>query len=288
MKKTAAICLIVLVPILVIYVNRLINWLTPAMSLQEAGYYGEVKEAELNLFWGSDINGEDEDGATALHLAAKQGRKELAELLIARGADVDAGCGKQNKDPGMTPLHFALQAGQKDLAKLLVANGADVNSRCYYGYMPLGIAALQGNKDMVEFLISSGATVTRNDGGGSHLFDAAEGGNRDIAVLLIAKGARVSEKNRWHGRTPLHHAWHLSTAELLIEEGADVNAKDLAGQSPLHRMALGGHKAVAELLIKNGANVNARDNQGRSPLDLAKEGGHEEVIALLVANGANQ
>jgi len=263
-------------------------WSRPTMSLQEAAYYGEVEEAKLHFFWGSDVNAEDEDGATALHLAAKQGRKEVAELLITRGANVNARCGKQSDEFGKTPLHFALEAGQEDLARLLIANGADVNATCWDQSMPLGIAAYEGDKDMVELLISTGATITRDDGGGSHLFEAVEGGHRDIAVLLISKGARVSEKARFLDRTPLHHAWYVSTAELLIEEGADVNAKDGAGQRPLHRMALGNRKDVAELLIARGAEVNAKDNEGKNPLALAKEKGHEEIVALLRAHGADE
>ena len=67
-------------------------------------------------------------GETHLHHAAKYGRKEVVELLIAKGADVNA---KRNN--GQTPLHRAAGGGHKEVAELLIDNGADVNSKIEAG-----------------------------------------------------------------------------------------------------------------------------------------------------------
>ena len=62
---------------------------------------------------------------------------------------------------------------------------------------------------------------------------------------------------------------HKEIAELLIAEGADVNAKTDYEETPLHLAAFDGHKEIAELLIAGGADVNAMNGIGETPLDLA-------------------
>ena len=83
---------------------------------------------------------------------------------------------------------------------------------------------------------------------------------------------------------------HEEIAELLIAiKGADVNAKDKRGQTPLLSAAVGGHKEIAELLIGKGADVNAKivsgPKQGSTPLDAANETNHPKTAYLLRKHG---
>jgi len=174
---------------------------------------------------------------------------------------------------GWTPLHCAAQEGQKEIAELLVAGGADVNAKNKWGQTSLHDAILGKNKEIIELLIAKGADLNAKDNGGwTSLHSAAYGGNKEIAELLIAKGADVNAKDD-DGETPLHDVafyGYKEIAELLIDNGADVNAKnDRKGETPLHQATLKANKEIIELLIAKGADVNAKRKEGKTPLDLA-------------------
>jgi len=78
---------------------------------------------------------------------------------------------------------------------------------------------------------------------------------------------------------------HKEVAELLIAKGADVNAKNKFGWTPLYWTAYGGHKEIVELFIAKGAAVNAKDDDGRTPLDMAIDFNHTETADLLRKHG---
>ena len=75
--------------------------------------------------------------------------------------------------------------------------------------------------------------------------------------------------------------------ELLIQKGANVNAKDNYRYTPIFIAAMNGHKEIVEILIQNGANVNARDKDGVTVLMEASRRGYRDIIRLLIQNGAN-
>jgi ankyrin repeat protein len=85
------------------------------------------------------------------------------------------------------------------------------------------------------------------------LLEAARDGNIEAVRQHLAAGADVNAKNDF-GWTPLHQVATKEIAELLIAEGAEVNVNDRGGSTPLHNAVIGFQKEVAELLIANGAN----------------------------------
>jgi len=109
-----------------------------------------------------------------------------------------------------------------------------------------------------------------------------------LPELLIDKGADVNAKNN-DGNTALHETARFGYLEItrkLLDKGTDVNVKNNDGFTPLHSASASGFVKVAELLIEKGANVNAKSNDGRTPLQVA--GGNSEMKELLRAKGAKE
>jgi ankyrin repeat protein len=133
-------------------------------------------------------NARSGDGWTPLHLAGFFGRREVAELLLARGASLTAISGGAEKNQ---PLHAAL-AGACDgtIVRALVAHGADVNAAAAAGYTPLHVAASRGNAELVRFLVESGAKAgARMDDGKTPADVARDRGHPEVAELLASLAA---------------------------------------------------------------------------------------------------
>jgi ankyrin repeat protein len=109
---------------------------------------GDVAKVRVLLQRNADlVFTKDSTGLTPLHWAATLGRREIAELLLADKANVDA-----KSDNGTTPLAYAAANNQIEVAELLLANKADVNAKDRFGQTPLGAAEVTGNVGVAELL----------------------------------------------------------------------------------------------------------------------------------------
>jgi ankyrin repeat protein len=168
------------------------------------------------------VNARDNDGQTPLHIAAKNGRTEVARILLEKRADVNA----KDRLQG-TALHWAVAFGQPDVAEVLLAKGAEVDATMKTGFTPLHYAAWTGRKDLAEMLITKGAAVDRKSTSGcTPLHLAASRGKREVAKLLVAKGARTDIKDET-GTTPLAYAIASGQKDFasILQSATTVNQK---------------------------------------------------------------
>lgn len=184
--------------------------------LIEAAQAGDVHASRQELAKGFDgpnfnqISGQTE--ITPLHLAAAKGATDILQEFLDRGVAVDF-----TLQDGATPLHYAVTGRQVAAAQLLLARGANVEAPLPHGLTnesrPLDLAAQSGDLEMVRCLMKAGAKHYRNLGVGPlHL--AAVNGHTAVVQDLIKAGARVdmttAKLTRQNG--------HKATARVLYDE----------------------------------------------------------------------
>ena len=159
--------------------------------------------------------------------------------------------------------------------------------------LPLDIfeAAATGNEQRLQAILSESpqAADSYSGDGWTALHLAAAFGTPLSVAALIFRGAKVDAVSKNAQRNqPLHAALAIgknsSTIELLIAHGADVNAIQPGGFTPIFAAATANRRDLAELLVNHGANPQQANDQGKTPADFARERGHEELAAWFEAS----
>ena len=243
---------------------------------------------ELLIDNGADVNAKDEEGFTPMDHAAIWDHKEIVDLLVKHGG----------KSGAADSIHVAAAVGNIEAVKQHLATGEDVNAKDEFGFTPLHNAAWIGHKDVAELLIAKGADVNVVDGDGYTALDWAiylddpsasredKVAKKQIAVLLRKHDGKTGEKLKIEDALiDAAVEGNIEAVKQNLFAGADVNAKDEFGGTPLHNAASEGHKEIAELLIAKGADVNFLDEDGYTPLDWAESQEHKELAELLRKHG---
>ncbi|XP_072025834.1 fibronectin type 3 and ankyrin repeat domains 1 protein-like [Amphiura filiformis] len=184
---------------------------------------------------------------------------------------------------GASPLMVASQKGNNDMIDLLVRHGADVHACNSAGKDSLMLACFAGHLEVVKKLRSCGASWEKRDRGGSTaLHWAVDGGNTELIKWMIQDGAKVDERDTGSKWTPLMRCAAVvgkaDVAKVLLNAGADCDAKDKDGKTPLMVASLNGHHHLVRVLVERGADPNVKNEFGMSAKEMAVSFDRRKVL----------
>ena len=289
-------------------VSAVDNWGETPLHLLVESWMSSATAVELIRILveaGADVNAGNGRGRTPIYGALIRGDADHIHALLQAGAHVNA-----RDKYGDTPLHEAVNRRDTDMVALLLEHGADFNAKNGNGKTPLHLATEQQNFACIRVLRECGAEVGDVAATSSVVVD-------DMAVSLMERGVKVedamssgdsvvelTEKKRRSnpdardskGRTWLHElcrSYNVTVNEMrqALKDGADVNAVDNWGDTPLHHLASGRTNDIKgeliRVLIEAGADVDAGNYRKMTPLFNAIHGENVDYVRALLQAGAN-
>jgi uncharacterized protein len=237
---------------------------TPLMTAAQSGRV-EVVAALVEA--GADVNArEPMAGQTALMWAAAEGHVDVVKALVHAGGSVHDASRR-----GFTPLLFAARNGDLEMTRALFATGVDVNEAAKDGTTALMIATIRSHVDYAKFLLDLGADPNKGPG-----FAPLHWVVGDWSVELAGdKTAIRPEGTEWDRLLPLPDKAKIEYAKLLLEHGADVNAR--AKSTPRSSVGAGGE----------GGGAGGGRLAGATPFFLAAQVADVPLMKFLLANGAD-
>ncbi|KAJ5725594.1 uncharacterized protein N7483_006951 [Penicillium malachiteum] len=255
---------------------------------------------------GATMNAKDDEGRTALFLAAQNGHTETVKVLIEYGADL----GVPN-EMGTTPLAAAARSPLgAETVEYLLDCGADMQTtELNSGYSPLVscLRSLQGPsiRTIKAFLDKGAGLESQDNSGWTILFHAGSTNNEEIINYLLSYGAELNHQD-FSGNTPLIHTvlgvWPRAF-QALLNAGADVNIVDCDGRNALFHCARSQvfefeeqpYYDMAAALIEHGADTEVEDYRHRTALLVACKGSTggkktifpRAILELLLKAGTN-
>jgi ankyrin repeat protein len=204
---------------------------------------------------GGKWQGETLNRLTPLHWVASRGMIPEAKILIERGAQIEP-----NLFLMASPIDFAIENNETEMVGFLLKSGASVTDALYS-------AITRERLEMIKLIVAHGAKINEKQGGEwTAIHRAAYHGSPKPVELLLSLGANprcVLES----GETPLHMA--------ALGASFDKDTKNIAK-----------FETLTKLLLKKGAQLNALNNEGKTPLDVAEEASADGIAKVLRRHGA--
>lgn len=194
----------------------------------------------------------------ALLVAAECGSEELVNMLLNAGSDINY---VGSDDHGRPALLRASIAGSEAVTRTLIDQGSPINYVDDFGMSPISYSAWYGHEGVVRLLINNGVDVNSTW--------------RTNGMFWTGAGISTSQKRLLTMLSAKHRKSRLTSIETVLT------------QTPLAIAAMLGHTSVAQLLLDSGAFIEAKDELGMTPLHHALDGEHFEIIDLLLERGAN-
>jgi ankyrin repeat protein len=233
----------------------------------------------------AEVAAVDADGTTPLHWAVRADDLDLSTRLVQAGANV-----KAINRYGVSPLSLAATNGHARMTAMLLRGGALANQVVWRGQTVLMTAARTGNPDVVQALIDGGADVNSQETqlGETALMWAASENHAAVVTLLLARGAEIEARSnpltfpkdrfglegvltilpRGHWTALMYAARDGApdATRTLLDAGADINAVDPDGTTPLVRAIWNSHYDTAKVLLERGADPNLADTADMAAL----------------------
>lgn len=231
----------------------------------------------------------DNDGHTALHLAATYGSIQSVSVIldtVSKAQSPDSILFMTNQDK-KTPLHYAAESGHDEVVDYLIQQ-----SKCHTSQIvetAKMLAVTHGHLSTLKIII-----MRTNSKAGSKLLAKASATGQLLIVQYLLKLGVSANPGKDDEEIPICAAAASGYAEIvrtLLKHKADANSKDDNRQTPLHHAAINGMHEVAEILLSSGAytsgiaeraNVNAVDTSRCTPLHLAARCGNVRMMELLI------
>ena len=202
---------------------------------------------------------------TPLHVAARGGHLQVAQLLTAKGAPVNA-CNAR----AQTPLHYAASKGQAAVAALLLSLGATVDAADFWEMTPLHYASGGGHLPVVQLLLSHGANAAAVGGDGyTPLPAAAFSGQPEVIKLLLRRGAYSDEELREAVQVASLQS-HASACVAVLRHVAAGRPKDVLRKC-IASVQPGNRECVMEALVLANVDASAGYDEQVAALDKERE-----------------
>ncbi|GFO40273.1 ankyrin-3 [Plakobranchus ocellatus] len=246
--------------------------------LSQAVQHGRVESVQVLINRGADVNARRVALVVALQCLEGSELFEMTQFLVKRGANING------SPPNMSPLVCAVRKGP-EIVRYLLREGADINEvGDEMGNTPLIVAIppkiISGNNSIPFCLLDFYCGYSGGNNAGQKL---------GVISMLLDAGADPNKVNRW-GNTALHLAvarQKLGVISMLLEAGADSNKVNLQGNTALHLAVAEQKPGVISMLLEAGADPNKVNCQGDTALHLAVTAQKLGVISMLLDAGAD-